>query len=376
MKNNLPVVAIITESLRRDNQKPLQYFNKVKILHFYQNAPYGNETKEDLKDAIRFTDDKDLYQKIIQAQPDIIQGAEPYGSRKMFMLCIVAYRIAKKLNIPLIFPWWENRPAKERFSFAQRIIVNAFAKRYLNLATKVIYINKGALRNIHALGIKDDNKLIPFLWGTWGVDVDEFCPIKESKDITKSPMILYVGRLVPEKGIKYLLKSFVKVHKRFPTAQLVIIGTGELTEYIKEFRDKNDLKNQIILKGSIDNKDLPAYYQRATVFVSPAITTKKWEEQVGMTNVQAMACGIPVVSTNSGAIPEYVPNKIAGLLVPEKDSDRLASAIISILDDERLHDRIAKDARQYAVTHYDAKKNILLAQDIILNILSHEKKLQ
>lgn len=375
MKNNLPTLAIITESLRRDNQKPLQYFDKVKILHFYQSAPYGNETAEDLRDAIKFTDDKDLYQKLTDAKPDIIQGTEPYGSRKMFLFSIVGYRAAKKLNIPLIFPWWENRPAKVRFSFLQRLVVDAFAKRYLRFATKVIYINKGALRNIHALGVRDDNKLIPFLWGTWGVDMDEFCPAKDTKLNPQTPVILYIGRLVEEKGITYLLDAFLKVHARFANAKLVLIGDGEMTSTIKEFRIKHKLENHIILKGLVANKDLPTYLHNATIFASPAITTKKWEEQVGMTNLQAMACGVPVVSTNSGAIPEYVPNKIAGLLVPERDSDRLASALISLLDDERLRDRIARGARHYALTHYDAKKNIALAQDIILNILRDEQKL-
>lgn len=375
MMKNKPTLAIVTEGLRRDNQKPLGYFNKIHILHFYQNAPYGYETDEDLKNAIKFSDTKDLYQKLLTAKPDIIQGTEPYGSQKMFLFSITAYRAAKKLGIPLIFPFWENRPAKKRFNFLQRIVVNAFAKRYLNFATKVIYINQGALRNIKALGMYDKSKLIPFLWGTWGVDIQEFCPSPTKTPKLKPRYILYVGRLVPEKGIKYLLQSYLKIHKRFPEVKLILIGKGDLESFVKEFRAKHKLEDRIILKGIIVNRDLPIYYQHAAAFVSPAITTKKWAEQVGMTNIQAMASGVPVVSTTSGAIAEYVPNKIAGLLILERDSERLASAIIRLLDDERLRDKLAKGARNYAIKHYDAQKNILVAQEIILKILRDEKKL-
>lgn len=376
MTINKPKLAIITEGLRRDNQKPLSYFDKLKIIHFYENAPYGHETKDELKDAIKFSDYRDLYKKIISEKPDIIQGTEPYGSRKMFLFSIVSYFAAKKLQIPLIFPFYENRPAKERFNFFQRILVDTFTKKYIDYANKVFYLNNGALKNIHKLGIDDNNKLIKFLWGIYGVDVNEFCPSKNIKPKgINDKIILYVGRLVHEKGIKYLLESFKKVHKRFPNAQLVFIGSGDLKSHIEEFRKNNNLENYIVLKGSIPNKDLPAYYQHATIFVSPSITIKKWEEQVGMTNIQAMSCGLPVVSTTSGGIPEYVPNKIAGLLVPERDSDRLSSAIISLLDDNRLRDRLSIQAREYAIKHYDLKNNVKKAEDYIIKILntSYEK---
>lgn len=371
---NKPTLAIVTEGLRRDNQKPLRYFYKINITHLYESAPYGNETKEDLKGAVKFDGAKELYQKLINLKPDIIQGPEPYGSRKMFLYSMASYKAAKKLRVPLIFPFWENRPPEKRFNFFQKYIVNWFLKRYMAYASLVIYINNGALANIKKVGIRDKSKLIKFLWGTWGVDIDEFKPsVDPLKDKIKQHTILYIGRLVEEKGIKYLLEAFKKVVSRFSNTQLLLIGSGDLENYIKKFRDENNLTQKIILKGQVKNKDIPQYYQNATIFCSPSITISWWAEQVGMTNIQAMACGVPIVSTTSGGIPEYVPNKVAGFLVREKDADRLASALVRLLEDKDLRTKISRQAVQYARTHYDAQKNIHRAQTIILDLLNNEK---
>ena len=85
-----------------------------------------------------------------------------------------------------------------------------------------------------------------------------------------------------------------------------------------------------------------------------------------MTNIQAMACGVPVVSTRSGAIPEYVPDGEAGLLVPERDPQVLADALLTLLSDPALRHRLGQAGRLYAETHYSAATNIRQAETVIL----------
>ena len=85
-----------------------------------------------------------------------------------------------------------------------------------------------------------------------------------------------------------------------------------------------------------------------------------------MTNIQAMACGLPVVSTRSGAIPEYVPDGRAGFLVPECDPQALAGAILRLLGDEALRQRMGAAARDYALEHYDARANVARAEEQLL----------
>jgi colanic acid/amylovoran biosynthesis glycosyltransferase len=89
------------------------------------------------------------------------------------------------------------------------------------------------------------------------------------------------------------------------------------------------------------------------------------EEYAGMTNIRAMACGVPVVSTRSGAIPECVPDA-AAVLVPERDPEALAEAIVQLLCNESLRRKMGQVGRAYVIDHCDARKNVERAEEIIL----------
>lgn len=365
-----PTLAILTEAVRRDNLLPLKFFNKIKIKYFYQRAPYGDLTREEIKNLIKFDSYSDLYHKIINSKPDIIQGTEPYGSKKMLIMAVIGFLASKKLKVPLIFPVYENRPAEKRFNSPVRIIVDYFFKKYIHQAKKIFYLNKGAKQNLIKLNAPYA-KLQPFLWGIWGVDVNEFAPLKSDRQQLKAKNLLFVGRLDEAKGIKYLLQAFEIVYRKIPNTKLTIIGDGHLKNSILEFRSKNFLESKIILKGIIKNKNLPGYFQDADITILPSITLKNWEEQVGMTNLQSMTCGTPIVSTKSGAIPEYVPNGQAGILVAEKNSEELASAIIKLLKNDKLRNEMSKYARDYAIKNYNALNNIKCAENIILELVKN-----
>ncbi|EKD57094.1 MAG: glycosyl transferase group 1 [uncultured bacterium] len=371
-----PIMAILTESIRRDNHLPLKNFDKIKIVHFYQSAPYNDMTKDELTSCIRYNNVFDLYSKLKELKPNIIQGAEPYGSKKMFLLSITAYLISKRLKIPLIFPFWENVSPKTKFNLIQRLIVNWFLKLYVRQSTLVIYLNEGARINLINAGANND-KITKFLWGTWGVDVGLFRPNSKFKiQNSKLKTILFGGRLDYEKGITYLLPAYLEVRKKIKNVKLVLIGGGKLIDWAKEFVTKHHLENEVTFTGLIKTKNLPNYFNEADVFTCPAVSTNWWQEQVGMINLQAMSSGVPIVSTISGAISEYVPNNLVGKLVKEKDSNKLAQALLSILSDDKLRLKMSILAREFAIKNYDDKKNITKAQNIIMEILDDNKTIK
>lgn len=88
-----------------------------------------------------------------------------------------------------------------------------------------------------------------------------------------------------------------------------------------------------------------------------------------MTNIQALACGVPVVTTRSGAIPEYVPDS-AGILVSEGSPDELAHAIGDVLADPSRRRALAQAGREYAVAEYDARQNVHAAEEFLLALLA------
>jgi len=205
--------------------------------------------------------------------------------------------------------------------------------------------------------------------GTWGIDPQEFSPIRNGSEPTwgEHPVILFVGRLHAEKGIFDLLRAYGLIQEAVPDARLVFIGDGPHRNQAEQYVRTPGWDGKVNFLGTIKNRDLPAYFRAATVFACPARTTRRWEEYVGMTNIQAMACGVPVVSTFSGAIPEYVPDGEAGLLVPERDPQALAEAIQRLLADNELRTKLGRQARLYAAEHYNAQLNVLKAEQIILD---------
>lgn len=352
-----PVLAILTESIRFDNHHPLKYFKRLGPVHFYESSPYGDLKKEELTGAVKYKDLKDLEQKLLKLKPDIIQGAEPYGSRKQLRLCHLAWKISRQLKIPLIFGMLENRNPRKRFGLVLGVALKRVLRAYAKRAKLIFYLNNGAKRNLIMAGVPE-YKLKRLLYGVWGVDTSIFKPADSGS--RKSDSILFAGRIDEAKGIPYLLEAWKKIHQEFPNIELLMAGKGPME---KEIGDKG-----IRHKGMLKNIDLPALYNSALFTVYPSVTLQRWEEQVGTVNLQSLACGTPVITTNSGAIPEYVNDKV-GILVPERDAEALAEAMRKLLTDEKYRLKLAKNGRQYILDNFDAQKTVQKTEEILLGLL-------
>lgn len=358
----MKTLAILTESIRFDNHHPLNYFKRIEPVHFYQNAPYGDLKKNELIGAVQYRNFQDLEDKLIKLKPDIIQGAEPYGSRKQLRLCYLAWKIARKLKIPLIFGMLENRNPRKRFGLVLGVALKRVLRAYAKRAKLIFYLNDGAKRNLIMAGVPE-YKLKRLLYGVWGVDTAVFRPKSQIAcgPNLKSQNILFVGRLDEAKGIPYLLEAWKKIHKEFPEIKLIMAGKGPLEkklEYLKGIK----------YIGMVKNQDLPALYNSALFTVYPSVTLQRWEEQVGTVNLQSLACGTPVITTKSGAIPEYVNDKV-GILVPERDAKALAGAMRKLLSDEKLRLRLGENGRQYILENFDAQKTVQKTEELLLGLL-------
>lgn len=374
-----PKLAILTESLRRDNHAPLRFFTRVAVTHFYFQAPYQDMTKEEFIGSTQYFGMIDLYRKLLQLKPDIIQGSEPLASRQSLLISIVALLAAKRLQVPLIFPTLENRPLSDRlprgvFAIFLRPLISWYFGYYARSASFILAVNNGAAANLRAAGIAD-TKVIHFIWGIWGVDRTVFKPTNKSTQVFfASPTILYAGRLEPEKGIRDTLAAFALVAGKYPAWQLALVGKGQLEAEIASFAKTNQLTDRIHLLEWVPSRELPVYFSAARVTVYPSVTIKRgdegslqgWSEQVGTVILQSLACGTPVVGTRSGAIPEYL-DQDSGRLVSEHNPQELAQAIDEIMNDEALRKRLSRNGEQYIADQFDAQKNIQKAEDMVVS---------
>ncbi len=362
-------MAMVSTGVRRDTLAPIRHFTKFEIVHFYDSTPYHDLYPEEVAGLVKYRNFFDLCGKMKRARPDVIQGSEPYGFPRTLQACAASYLMSKALKAPLFFPMLENSPPESRFGVLSPAL-KGFLKIYAGQCFTILCLNNGVIRSLEEVGVGRD-KLVRANWGTWGVETDEFSPKKGRGDPDFGRAILFVGRLDEAKGIPHLLEAFKEVKQSVKDAKLVIIGDGPLRAEIVAFSKKNDFEKDIILLGTIKNRDLPQYFRSAEVTVAPSVTMKKWQEQIGMANIQSMSCGTPVVSTFSGAIPEYVKHNQTGILVPERDSSSLAKAIAKLLKDDRLRKRLGARARSHAVDNLDAKKNVIANEKLLLKHLGH-----
>lgn len=140
----------------------------------------------------------------------------------------------------------------------------------------------------------------------------------------------YVGRLEPHKGVDILLEAI----SRTPGLTLVVAGAGPEEDRLRARAQQPDLAGRVELVGSVDQRDLPDFYRGLGVLAVPSLTTSSWLEQFGRVAVEAMACGVPVVASDSGALPDVVAD--AGRLVPPGDAPALADALEEVSRDLSL----------------------------------------
>jgi len=188
-----------------------------------------------------------------------------------------------------------------------------------------------------------------------GVNTRLFCPREE---IREPKTVLFVGRFDEEKGVLQLVQAYALLLDQHPDAVLVIAGTTGFgmhreTPYVGRVRELaySLVRNrgaQIRFPGYIHHdRDLPAWFQRATVFASPSI----FEEPFGLVNAEAMACGTPVVGSNRGGIPEVVG--CGGTLVNPENTQELACAIAKLLEQADKRVQLGRAACERARALFD-----------------------
>lgn len=163
-----------------------------------------------------------------------------------------------------------------------------------------------------------------------------------------SPLVLFVGRLVPYKGIDVLLKACALMRERGESHgggsfRLVIVGEGPLLHRLQSFTVDLRLSSCVHFVGAVADAGLATYYQAADVLVLPSVTPN---EAFGLVQLEAHACGVPVVSTNlPSGVPYANADGISGFTVPPGDPNALASALERLLGDEELRARLGCQAQ-------------------------------
>lgn len=176
-----------------------------------------------------------------------------------------------------------------------------------------------------------------------GVDHEQFRPGATPAIESEDPIVLFVGRLVAEKGIFDLLEAVSRIEE---SVELRVVGQGDADAIRARCREL-DIEDSVILEDVVAHTDLPGYYAGADVFCLPT-----YDESFGMANVEAMACGTVPVTTTLAGIQTYATHEENSLLVEPGNPDALANSLETLLTDpvarRTLSQQARDDARQYS----------------------------
>ena len=179
------------------------------------------------------------------------------------------------------------------------------------------------------------------------VDMGEFTPSSPSEAHTGPLRLLFVGHLLPRKGVDLLISALKRITDDGTDAELVVIGAGLEMDRLRKQAESLGLAARVQFLGARPHEEMASHYSASDVFVLPS-----YAESFGVVVVEALASGKPVVATRSGG-PEHIIDDTVGMLVDPGDSDGLADAILSVAD--RLDTFIPENLAEFARSRYSMK---------------------
>jgi glycosyltransferase involved in cell wall biosynthesis len=229
-------------------------------------------------------------------------------------------------------------------------------------AAKFICVSEFMRAQAIAKGFPSEKMVVHYT----GIDLQVF---SASPTISRSSVVLFVGRLVPKKGCEYLIRAMACVQKTMPEARLVVIGDGPLRQQL-ELQAASALKNYQFL-GEQKAEAVREWMNRAMVFGAPSVTAESGDaEGFGMVFAEAQAMGLPVVSFANGGIPEAVADEQTGFLVREKDDQALAAKILLLLSNRELWTRMSQAGPVRAKRLFDIRTQATSLENVYKTVLS------
>jgi colanic acid/amylovoran biosynthesis glycosyltransferase len=233
----------------------------------------------------------------------------------------------------------------------------AIVRGQLEAATRLITIsdfNRDFIASLCPEIARDDVALVRL-----SLDMDEFQP-GDRGDGTGTCQLLSVGRLVAKKGYEYLIEACALLSQRGLDVHCSIVGEGPRAEKLEALVADLGLESDVTFTGALAAADVRRLYQQSDLFALACVVVDSGDRD-GMPTVliEAMATGMPVVSTPVTGIPELVTDGENGFLVPQRDVPALAKALETLMQNKDLRTRMGRKARERVASEFDSRRTAL-----------------
>ncbi len=266
-----------------------------------------------------------LVRHVRRFQPDILHvDEEPYN-----LVTFHAALLGRLYGARVVFFTWQNlyRRYPPPFSWFERV--------NYRFAAAAVAGSQEAAAVLRRKGYRGPLEVIP----QFGVDPDLFRPMPVARSLL--PTVGFVGRLVPEKGADLLLQALARMRVR---AVAQIVGSGSERARLELLATSLGVRDRVTFRGSVAPALMPQTLNMFDVLVVPSRTRRNWKEQFGRVIIEAMACGVPVIGSDSGEIPQVIGD--AGLVFPEDDAEALARALDALLEHPARRQELGRRGRQ------------------------------
>jgi colanic acid/amylovoran biosynthesis glycosyltransferase len=291
------------------------------------------------------------------------------GETRARLLHIYFGHIAVHL-LPLIRAW--KNPSMVSFHGADVMVdMNKPAYReatlqMLDAVTLVLVRSESLRRAVTDLGCDPEKIEIQ----RTGIPLEEFSFRDRNVPKNGEWQFVQAGRLIEKKGLPVTLRAFSAFLKQHPNATLTIAGEGPLLPELQKSAHELGVTDRVLFTGFVSQEQLRETYYRSHIFLHPSQTGRDGNQE-GIPNsmLEAMATGLPVFATEHGGIPEAIENGVSGVLVPERDDEALAQALLNAAQNPGLLSRIGHAGTETVRKNFDLSTQAQRLEQTYLNLL-------
>jgi colanic acid/amylovoran biosynthesis glycosyltransferase len=231
-------------------------------------------------------------------------------------------------------------------------------KEMFEYAKAIIVVSEKMVEQIKCIGCPAHKIIL----NHYGVNALFF----SARPLYESDNLFAMGRFVEKKGPEFTIRAFAKVTSQYPTARLYMAGDGPLLETCRSLVRELSLSKSVFFPGIIKHDMAPAFMQKSIAFVQHSIVAENGDsEGTPVAVMEASAAGLPVISTIHAGIPDVIIDGVTGILVPERNIDKMADAMRLILSVKTLARRMGEAGRERIQTNFTMERHISVLREAL-----------
>jgi glycosyltransferase involved in cell wall biosynthesis len=279
----------------------------------------------------------------------------------------LALPIARHLNVPLVVSFYGGDATKDKH-YRRQLLPTIYQRRMTELQTRAalfLCVSAFIRDQLLARGFSPEKVHVQ----RSGVNLDT--PI-EPGDPAPAGYVMFAGRFVEKKGVIWLIEAVRRLEASGRNVRLLLVGSGPLEDELR--RATASLKH-VEFRGWMPNNELRRWMRGALALCVPSVHASDGDaEGLPTVVIEAMAAGTPVIGSRHAGIGEAIEDERTGFLVPEQDSDAIATALSRLLDDHGLRRQLGENARSAAVEHFDMFRQSRRLEARLLEVIAAAKR--